>query len=225
MDNKIKILIAEDIDIIRENYVDMLSQDEQLKIIGTSSTGSGVVQLFKKKQADVVLMDIEMETPTAGIDSAKEILALGTDVKIIFLSVHEDDKTIVSSMATGAVDYMVKSDNASGIISHIKKAYLDKVEMEAKIQNCMRNEFLRLSKSNSDIIKITKKISSLTHSEREIISLLLKGLKISEIAKIRCVETVTIKTQIGHLLKKFDVNRSKEIIKQINDLNLSELFL
>ncbi len=225
MDSKIKILIAEDIDVIRDNYVDMLSLDKQLEVIGTSNTGSGVVKLFKKKRADVILMDIEMETPTAGIISATEILDLEPDVKIIFLSVHEDDNTIVSSMATGAVDYMVKSDNAQSIISHIKKAYMDKVEMEAKIQSCMRNEFLRLSKSNSDIIKFTKKISSLTHSEREIISLLLKGLKINEIAKIRCVEAVTIKTQIGHLLKKFGVKRSKEIVEQINNLNLAELFV
>ncbi len=223
---KIKVIIAEDSDIIRENYIEILSKEEEIEVIGTSATGTGAVQLFLDGLvADIVLMDVEMETQTAGIVSAKEIFALNEDVKIIFLSVHEDERTIVSSMATGAVDYMVKNDDAEKIISHIKRAYQDKVELEMKIQKYMRNEFLRLSQTNHDMIKFTKKVSGLTPSEREIIKHLLGGLKIKDIAEIRCVESVTIKTQIGQLLKKFEVKRTKEIVKQINELQLNELFL
>ncbi len=225
MSKKIKVIIAEDIDIIRENYKEMLSCDDEIEIVAAAPTGRKAIEAFKKHGADIILMDIEMETPTAGIVSASEIFKLSDEVKIIFLSVREDEKTIISSMATGAVDYMVKSDDAQRIISHIKNAYNDKVEMDAKIQNYMRNEFLRLSQNSSNIISYTKKIASLTQSEREIIKLLLQNKKINEIAKIRCVEPVTIKTQTSNLLKKFGVKRTKEIVRQIEELNLTELFI
>ena len=68
-------------------------------------------------------------------------------------------------------------------------------------------------------------ISGLTAAERELVKKLLEGKKVKEIAKERCVETVTIKTQIKGLLRKFGCSRTKEVTKIINDLNLTHLFM
>lgn len=224
MEDKIRVIIAEDIDIIRENYIEELAGYDELEIVGSASSGAGIVEVFKNVSANIVLMDVEMETQTAGIDAAREICELDPDVKVIFLSVREDDSTIISSLATGAVDYMVKSDDIEKIADHIKKAYHDKVEMELAIQRCMRDEFMRLSKSNHEMILFTKKLATLTLAEREIISCLLSNYKMKDIAEKRCVELVTIKTQVGQLLRKFDVSRTKEIVKQIREMKLEELF-
>ena len=67
-------------------------------------------------------------------------------------------------------------------------------------------------------------ISKLTGTEREMIKLLLQGRKVNEIAKIRCVETSTIKTQIKGLLRKFGCSRTKEIVQIIHELNIEHLF-
>ncbi len=224
MEEKIKVIIAEDVDIIRENYIEELGKDSEIEIVGSASSGEGIVEVFKSVGANIVLMDVEMETQRAGIDSAREICELDPDVKVIFLSVREDDATIISSLATGAVDYMVKSDDYEKIADHIKKAYHDKVEMELAIQRCMRDELKRLSKSNHEMLLFTKKLATLTQAEREIISCLLADYKMKNIAEKRCVELVTIKTQVGQLLRKFKVSRTKEIVKQIREMKLEELF-
>ncbi len=127
MDEKIRVIIAEDVDIIRENYIEELGGYDDIEIVGSASSGAGIVEVFKSVGANIVLMDVEMETQTAGIDAAREICELDPDVKVIFLSVREDDSTIISSLATGAVDYMVKCEDYDKIADHITKAYQDKV--------------------------------------------------------------------------------------------------
>ncbi|MFI3163874.1 MAG: response regulator transcription factor [Bacillota bacterium] len=224
MDDKIRVIIAEDIDIIRENYTSELGNYDEIEIVGSASSGAGIVEVFKNVGANIVLMDVEMETQTAGIDAAREICELDPDVKVIFLSVREDDSTIIASLATGAVDYMVKCDDYDKIAQHIIKAYHDKVEMELAIQRCMRDEFMRLSKSNHEMLIFTKKLATLTQAEKEIISCLLKNYKMKDIAEKRFVELVTIKTQVGQLLRKFGVSRTKEIVRQIREMKLEELF-
>ena len=65
----------------------------------------------------------------------------------------------------------------------------------------------------------------LTAAERELVKLLLQDKKVKEIAAIRCVEVVTVKTQIKGLLHKFGCSRTKEIVQMIRELNISHLFL
>lgn len=225
MRNQIKIIIAEDVDVIRNNYVEILSKDDELEVVGASSTGAGAIKLFKDVGADIILMDIEMETSNAGVMAAQEIFQLSNDVKIIFLTIREDEKTIISAMTTGAVDYMIKSDDGEKIISHIKKAHNDRVEFEREIQCVLHDECIRLAENNENLINFSKKLMLLTPSEREIIKLLLGNNKVKEIARARCVEPVTIKTQIWQMLRKFNVKRTKEIVAQIRELKMEKLFL
>ena len=67
-------------------------------------------------------------------------------------------------------------------------------------------------------------VSQLTTAERELVKLLLEGKKVREIAQIRCVEMITVKTQIKGLLRKFGCARTKEIVVMIQELNISHLF-
>ena len=96
--------------------------------------------------------------------------------------------------------------------------------MDSKIQEVIMNEYKRLQQSEKSLLFFINNISNLTATERELIGFLLKRMKVREIARERGVEIVTIKSQINRLLKKLGVSRTKEIVKKINDLNLSHLF-
>ncbi|NCC07894.1 MAG: hypothetical protein EOM30_07605 [Clostridia bacterium] len=67
-------------------------------------------------------------------------------------------------------------------------------------------------------------VSQLTATERALVKLLIEGKKVKEIADIRCVEVVTVKTQIKGLLRKFGCSRTKEIVQMIDELNVAHLF-
>ena len=85
-------------------------------------------------------------------------------------------------------------------------------------------EYARLQKSERSLLYFINNISRLTAAERELIKLLLQGHKVSEIARIRCVEVSTVKTQIKGLLRKFGCSRTKEIVKTIRELGVEHLF-
>ena len=93
------------------------------------------------------------------------------------------------------------------------------------MHDVVMQEYVRLQKSEKSLLFFINNLSQLTATERALIKKLLEGKTVKEIAKERCVETVTVKTQIKGLLRKFGCNRTKEVIKIISDLNITHLFL
>lgn len=225
MKSKIKILLAEDFDIIRDDFCELINKQNDMEIVGTADTKSKIVALAKAVPCDVILMDIEMDTINSGILATEEIHRANPDILIIFLTAHDSDEMIATAMASGAVDYVVKSAEYDTILNHIRKAYEGSPILESRIQTKMRDELFRLSKSEKSLLFFINNISKLTPTERELIKLFLSNKKIGEIAKIRCVEVVTVKTQIKSLLKKFGLSRTKEIVNLIKELNIEHLFL
>lgn len=96
--------------------------------------------------------------------------------------------------------------------------------MKGIAQEVLVQEYKRLKKSEKSLLFFINNLSRLTASEREIIKIPLEDYKISEMAKLRFVQPVTIKTQIASILKKFGVRRSKEVVQTIRELNLEHLF-
>ena len=174
--------------------------------------------------ADLILMDIEMETTTAGIHATEHILEKKPEAKVLFLTAHETDNMILTSMGAGAVDYIVKGCEDEELLQHIRSAYAGQAMLDGKIQNLLLKEYSRLRTSERSLLFFISTVSQLTAAERDLVRLLLEGKKIKEIAAQRCVEVVTVKTQIKSLLRKFGCTRTKEIVDTIRDLNVSHLF-
>jgi len=220
----IRILLAEDFPVLRDDLKERLEQDEELVVVGSAESGREAEELAVKLEPDIILMDIEMETVNAGILAAEHIRDRMPKQKIIYLTAHETEKMIITAMGTGAVDYIVKGGDTRLIIEHIKAACAGHPIMEAQIQATIMNEYKRLQSSEKSLLFFINNVSQLTAAERELVRLLLEDKKVREIAKVRCVEVITVKTQIKSLLRKFGCSRSKEIVSMIRALNLTHLF-
>ncbi len=221
----IRIAIVEDFDLIREDLCELVSGQEDMEVVWEASTGSQAVELAKEKHADIILMDIEMETVNAGIVAAERIRDENQEQQIIFLTAHETNQMIITAMGTGAIDYIVKGGSDEEILTHIRNAYEGKPVMEYRIQETVMKEYTRLQRSERSLLFFINNVSQLTAAERELVKLLLEGKKVKEIAQVRCVELITVKTQIKSLLRKFGCSRTKEIVSIIQELNISHLFL
>jgi DNA-binding NarL/FixJ family response regulator len=224
MNEIIKVMIAEDFQLLLEDITELINAQSDMKVIATATSGCEMIKLSDKNEFDIILMDIEMENTTAGILATEMIRDRNKDSKIIFLTAHETKEMVLTAMGTGAIDYIVKGISEKEILHHIRSAHNGKPLMDRKIQEVIMQEYTRLQQSEKSLLFFINTISNLTRTERELIALLLKKMKVKEIAKERGVEVVTIKTQISTLLKKLGVKRTKEIVKTINDLNLSHLF-
>ncbi len=224
MSDKINVVIAEDIEVLREEFCDLVNEQNDMVVVGAAASGKEVVQIADNADVDVILMDIEMEKYHDGIEAAQRILQYHSDIAIVFLTVHEDDETVFNAFATGAVDYVVKSSPYEEILESIRNAVKGKSVIRSNIAEKIRNEFSRMKRNEESLLFIFDIISKLTPTERELIRLLLMNKRVSEIAKLRHVEVVTIKSQITSLLKKFQKRRTKEIVTMIRKLKLEYLF-
>ncbi|WP_297211785.1 response regulator transcription factor [uncultured Flavonifractor sp.] len=224
MGEKIRVMVAEDLPLLREDFCDVVSSQTDMEVVGCAATGEEIVALAAGTPCDVILMDIEMETVDAGIRAAELITARDPHVKILFLTAHETDDVITSAMGTGAVDYVVKGCEEEKLLEHIRRASQGRAELEPRIQNTVMQEYARLRRSERSLIFFINNVAHLTPAEHELVKLLLQDKKVAEIAKLRHVEVVTVKTQIKGLLNKFGCSRTKEIVKLIRQMSLEHLF-
>lgn len=224
LNESIKIIIAEDFPLLLEDLTETIEQEHDMTVVGGALSGKEVIQKVETTEHDLILMDIEMENINAGISAAEEILESNPNDLIIFLTAHETQNMVLSAMGTGAIDYIVKGTEESKVIQHIRDAYKGETVLAEKVQSIVLKEYKRLRHTEESLLFFINHLSTLTKSEKEIVRLLLDNKKVKDIADIRYVEVVTIKSQINGLLKKLGAKRTKEIIKNIKELNLSHLF-
>ncbi|WP_240418489.1 response regulator transcription factor [Paenibacillus periandrae] len=216
----IRILVAEDLDVLREHFCLQIEQAEGMILVGQASSGKEVLNLVPELRPDIILMDIEMDMKHDGIITAQKVLAQFPETKIIFLTVHEDDETVFSAFETGAVDYVLKTSSVGEIINSIRTAYQGKVQIRPEVAYKIKNEFTRIRRNEETFRKSIQILYQLTPSELAILDLLLKDMKITEIAKERQVELSTIKSQINLILKKFNKKRTKEVTAMLRDSDI-----
>jgi len=220
----IRVLVAEDFQLLREDLCETLSAQEDIEVVGQAATGAQIVQLAQSTDFDVILMDIEMETTTAGIRATEKILADKPDAVVVFLTAHETDEMILLSMGAGAADYIVKGCPDEDILRHLRMAARGEAHLESRIQQTVLREYSRLQRSEQSLLFFINMVAQLTPAERALVRCLLDDKKVKEIAQIRCVEVVTVKTQIKGLLRKFGCSRTKEIVQLVRQLKLDHLF-
>jgi DNA-binding NarL/FixJ family response regulator len=220
----IRVLIAEDLEVLRNHFAAIVDQQADLQTVGAVCNGKQAIQAADDLAPDLILMDIEMDCKHDGIDAAKQIAAVHTAIKIVFLTIHEDDETVFNAFEHGAVDYVLKSASTNEIVTAIRLAIQGQSPIRPEIASKIRTEFSRIRKNEANMMQSIYLFSHLTSTERAIVNLLLQGKRPAEIAALRQVELTTIKSQINQLLKKFNKKRTKEIVKLVKELNLNELF-
>ena len=224
MDKKIRILVADDFRLLREDMIELLNKQSDMEVVGEAATGKEIVELAKNIPYDLILMDIEMEQVNAGVVATEKIRELNPEANVIFLTAHETKEMIVTAMGAGAVDYLVKGGSDEDVLYHIRCAMEGHPMMEGRVHETIMEEYARLQKSERSLLFFINNLSKLTAAEREMIKLLLQGYKTADIAGIRCVEHSTVKTQVKGLLRKFGCSRTKEIVQMIHDLKIEHLF-
>lgn len=220
----IRVMIAEDFDLLREDLSDTLNAQPDIRVVGTAATGAEIERLALENEFDIILMDIEMETVTAGITATERILEQKPNAVVVFLTAHETENIILTSMGAGAVDYVVKGCTDDVLLEHIRRAHSGDPMLDKYVQSTVLKEYSRLRRSENSLLFFIHNVSQLTAAERSLVRLLLEDKKVKEIAEVRCVEVVTVKTQIKSLLRKFGCTRTKEIVQMIRELNVSHLF-
>lgn len=217
--NKIKLLIVDDMTDIREYFNMILSKEPDITVVGLASSGIEAVQKARELKPDVILMDIQMETRTAGIDATNAIRVINPDIKVIILTIHEEDEYLFQAYCAGVMDYIVKTDSISQIINSIRTVYSNQLMLRPGIADKIIEEFSRLKSQQQSMLYILNIISKLTNSEFEILKCFYEGNTYKTISETRFVSPATVKSQVNSILKKFEMKSMKEVVKLLQQLD------
>ena len=221
---KIGVLIADDSREIADYFAGFIRQEEDMEVLGLAFSGEEAVTKAGALNPQIVLMDIQMETKTAGLDAIKKIREHNPAIKVIILTIHSRDDLIFKAYTVGAMDYIIKTSPIEDILKSIRAASSNSLMLRPEIANKIMEESQRISEKQSKMKEVLKVMMKISNTEFEIIRMAFDGYSYREIAEQRFVEETTIRSEIYRILKKFNKKRMKDVILLLKEINFVDLF-
>ncbi len=219
----ITVVLVDDSPAVRSEFRRIIETDPNMIIVGEASTGKEAIAIAVAVAPDIVLMDIEMERSDSGISAAREIHAADPSIRIIVLTIHKDENTVLAAFQAGIVDFLIKDQASESLVEAIRLSMVNKSPMRPIVTRYLRTELDHLHHREEQLLFTIRVISSLTASELAILRDIVAGKPRKQIARERFVELVTIKKHVNGIHKKFDTSNTQSIVKQVKSLGIFDV--
>lgn len=209
--NSIKILIADDHEIVREGLKTVLSGHSDLEVVAEAENGNEVLKIIQKTKVDIVLLDFDMPEKN-GLDTLIELKATHPNLPVIILSIFSEDHYGTRFLKAGASGYLGKASASELLVEAVRKVaaggkYISPALTEKLVTNL-----------NKDSEKPAHE--TLTDREFQVFRGLASGKKIKEIADELCLSINTISTYRARILQKMDMASNAELIRYAIEMGL-----
>jgi DNA-binding NarL/FixJ family response regulator len=200
-----KIAIIEDNAQYRTAMSIILQLDEEVRLVHKLEDATAMMERFEEDLPDVVLMDIDLPF-MSGIEGVWRLKKRWPDIKVIMLTVFEDDEKIFGAIRAGANGYLLKKDSPQKILAAIQSVMQGESPMNGMIAAKMLEYFQRQGKRESQLDEL-----NLTSREKDILQLLISGNSYKEIASSLRISVETLNSHIKNIYRKLDVHSRSEL--------------
>jgi DNA-binding NarL/FixJ family response regulator len=204
----IRVLIADDDDLMRAGLVELLTADAAIVIAGEAATGRQAVERSRALRPDVVLMDVRMPDLN-GIAATRELVAAGGGVRVLILTTFEQDDYIFGALRAGASGFLLKRARPEELIAAVHTIAAGDSLLSPSVT---RRVIDRMAQQPSPELADHTKLDELTPRERQVLRLAAQGLSNREIAGALTVEESTIRTHVKRVLMKLDLRDRIQIV-------------
>ena len=209
----LKVSIIEDNAQYRTTISIILQLNENLRLLHKLNNCEEMIGRFQVEQPDVVLMDINMPGMN-GIEAVWEIKKYFPEIKVIMLTVFEEENKIFGAIKAGANGYLLKKDSHQKILDAIDAVHRGESPMNGLIASKVLEYFQQQQKNNTVLHE-----SNLTDREKEILDLLIKGNSYKELAATIFVSVETINSHIKNIYRKLNVHSRGELTAKYGAIN------
>ena len=194
----IRLTIADDHTIVREGLVALLGDEPDLKIVGQAGSGREAVRLARQQRPDIALLDITMPDGN-GLEAARQIVREVAGVKVLILTIHEEEAFFFEALRAGAAGYVLKGAGSDELLGAIRAVAEGGVYLLPKLAGRLVQDYL--ARHPDPLVD-----DPLTVREREILTLIPQGLSNPEIAEALTLSVNTVKTHRLHIYQKLDLH-------------------
>lgn len=199
----IKVLIVDDHKIVRDGLRILIDKQNDMKVVAEAEDGQVAIKLAKKLLPDIVIMDITMPGMN-GIDATRRIISENPAIKIIALSMHSDKRFVTGMLDAGASGYLLKDCAFNELAGAIRRVSANHLYISPGIPDAVADSANGIQ---------SRRPSTLTKREGEILRLLADGKTTRQIAAVLKISSSTIQTHIRNIMLKLDLSSTAELIK------------
>jgi two-component system response regulator NreC len=204
---KTRILLADDHTIFRESLHRLLSDEGDIEVVGDAQDGRETVKLACELLPDIVIMDIAMPLLN-GLEATCQIKRQCPQVKVLILSMHDNEEYIRGALAKGAMGYLLKDASSRELIDAIRAVHKGESVLSPAITRLVIEDYLRWGD-----VGVEDENDGLSPREREVLQLIAEGYTNKEIADILCISIKTVQAHRSNLMNKLDLHDRGELIK------------
>ena len=205
----ITLLIAEDQRLFRQSLRLLLDCEDDLEVVGEAMDGREAVDLCVTLKPDIVLMDVDMPK-LDGITATRLIRGCLPDIKVLMLSVHDEDARIVAAIQAGACGYVLKDADHKEFLRIIRATSRTEPVVSPFMPDAFAKRVIGMMKGGES--SHLPGVTGLTDREREILACAAAGRGNKDIADQLCVSPDTVKTHLHHIYQKLGVTGRVEAI-------------
>lgn len=205
----LRILIAEDHPLFRKGMISLLSSVAEFEVAGEATTGEEAVTLAEKLQPDVVLMDLQMPEGN-GIEATRKIVAQSPSVRVLVVTLFEDEDSVFMALRAGARGYVLKDADEEDMVQAIRAVGRGEAIFSPQVAEKVLAYFASPQPQSAP----PQAFPALTDREREVLELIAQGHPNPSIARELSLSTKTVGNYVSNIFTKLQVaDRAQAMIR------------
>jgi two-component system NarL family response regulator len=208
-DQALRVLIVDDHALFRRGLQMVLKQEEDLEVVGEAGDGHEAVQKAQELMPDVILMDVRMPR-RSGIEATQQIKDVLPHVKILMLTISDEEADLYDAIKAGASGYLLKEISIDEVADAIRSVWAGQSRISPSMASKLLTEFAAISKRADESQRLPA--PRLTDREMEVLKLVAQGLNNRDIAKELFISENTVKNHIRNILEKLHLHSRMEAV-------------
>ena len=203
-----RIVLVDDHAMFRQGIKNILEGADDLEVIGEADDGLKLLELLRQGTPDMVILDISMPK-LRGIEAIREIKMISKDVKVLILTMHNDQEYVYSAMSAGAEGYLLKQDADTELFAAIEKIRKKGHYLSPLLSGEVAFELIQASHKG----QLLPSTDPLTMREREILKLIAEGASNREIADLLYISIRTVENHRANIMRKLNIRQTAKLVK------------